>query len=862
VRSPTGTSNQLGAGISPILITPPKPLPQFILRQNLLNRIDQIASRLTIITAPTGYGKSALAAQWVARNSANAIWYSVAPEHTPVDTFEHLIAAVRLIVPDFAPWAESQVQEDFDFGRAIMKMANDLSSYDRKFSMVVDGSDQFTHSHSAGMQNFINSASSNIRILSLRNNDSNLDLTRLQKAHELLNLTAQDLALSAEEKIALAQLYKLDSEDPLVLQVLNDSDGWPAGVQLLAKSMAEYGVESVSKNRNIAMAEGKVLLKYAVDNLPAETLDLLESLSFMEIATEEEIKILVGSSIGFRTIDSLSETGIYIERVGDAPYKYRINDFIRNEIRSRLDSDQVRLRELANLSADLALQSGQIIRAIEIYTHADLNEEASKLVIENIIFLIYSGNARLLATWLPRLRDIRQWTPLQYAIAKIYEALALGKIEDAKAALLDLQSSEGLNNSSEIAVLQAQLEFLNGSFSKSLELSRSFESLDLLSGIDVDFRHIAAIRVGIASAFLSGNFDLVSELALSALETDIEEDLIVSTILMPGARSMISFTQGKYKEAELYARLAIQGARNIKAGGANLPFEAAFVLADVLLEFGDEEGSLDVVREFLPKAIEYNQWPWVTALLAKAALVRLQQGKVSEALGLIRQAREYGATPAFDAQIYFMIDFAEVFVRLAMNDMERIFELLGRLPDNKFSHAFLMGLQAKQAPHQAQKVVSALPEKTDQEQFIKELFFAEMNSENRPVAMRHLQRAVDLAIPNGYFRSFINLSETLKNLILDLANKTPTVFLENLASVIRAQSMARSQFGESQGHSLTKRELEILRRLSTGLPIGEIAKTLNISQNTIKTHLKNLYRKLNVESRAGAIKVGQELLLL
>ena len=60
---------------------------------------------------------------------------------------------------------------------------------------------------------------------------------------------------------------------------------------------------------------------------------------------------------------------------------------------------------------------------------------------------------------------------------------------------------------------------------------------------------------------------------------------------------------------------------------------------------------------------------------------------------------------------------------------------------------------------------------------------------------------------------------------------------------------------------LTKRELDILRRLTTGLPITQIAASLHISNNTIKTHLKNVYKKLGVDSRESAVAKGKELLL-
>ncbi|GDX23221.1 hypothetical protein LBMAG09_11960 [Actinomycetes bacterium] len=62
--------------------------------------------------------------------------------------------------------------------------------------------------------------------------------------------------------------------------------------------------------------------------------------------------------------------------------------------------------------------------------------------------------------------------------------------------------------------------------------------------------------------------------------------------------------------------------------------------------------------------------------------------------------------------------------------------------------------------------------------------------------------------------------------------------------------------------NLTKREADILRHLSTGLPIKFIAGNLNISKNTIKTHLRNLYKKLGAADRREAVEKGRELLKL
>ena len=61
---------------------------------------------------------------------------------------------------------------------------------------------------------------------------------------------------------------------------------------------------------------------------------------------------------------------------------------------------------------------------------------------------------------------------------------------------------------------------------------------------------------------------------------------------------------------------------------------------------------------------------------------------------------------------------------------------------------------------------------------------------------------------------------------------------------------------------LSKREKEILRHLATGSTIASVAETCNISMNTMKTHVKNIYRKLGVDTKKGAVEKAQNLFLI
>ena len=327
-------------------------------------------------------------------------------------------------------------------------------------------------------------------------------------------------------------------------------------------------------------------------------------------------------------------------------------------------------------------------------------------------------------------------------------------------------------------------------------------------------------------------------------------------------RAMNSFLRGNYIEANEYALAALQLADELNVNGAYSPFEAAYVLADTYLEFGDDSKSEEITQKYLERAIEFNQYPWITAFYAKFAILKLQQGNLTGALSAIRSGREKINGSIFNQLLSLPLDIHELIIRMQLDDMERINEIIPRLPSIKLSEQFKLAIQMSKNPESISSFIHLFPESNDQEKFRKELTMAVLNIENRPASIANLEKAIDLAIPNGYFRSFLNMPSQIKSYMLDIAAKNPTIYSEKIASAIRHQVGLMAKSFATDHIPLTKRELDVLRRLGTNMPITKIAASMHISNNTIKTHLKNVYRKLKVESRDEAVARGKELSLL
>ena len=128
--------------------------------------------------------------------------------------------------------------------------------------------------------------------------------------------------------------------------------------------------------------------------------------------------------------------------------------------------------------------------------------------------------------------------------------------------------------------------------------------------------------------------------------------------------------------------------------------------------------------------------------------------------------------------------------------------------------------------------------------------------------LKAIAKAVEYGSKHGYFHHFVTQRSDILQQYISLALDSPTAFNERLARAAGEELNKMMVTKGVNGDALTRREADILRHLATGLPLKEIASNLSISKNTIKTHLRNLYRKLGAVDRDDAVEKGKKLLKL
>ena len=213
-------------------------------------------------------------------------------------------------------------------------------------------------------------------------------------------------------------------------------------------------------------------------------------------------------------------------------------------------------------------------------------------------------------------------------------------------------------------------------------------------------------------------------------------------------------------------------------------------------------------------------------------------------------------------QLDSLVDTNEAYLRYIVKDYDRVLTLLDRMPEGHFVNRFkpyILQLQGKKIPDNH---IEKLPTKTPRDLIYKYLNEVDVAIDRETEALGHLHKCLDLAALYGARETMLRQKPAVLNLIIKASGSRPTVYLEELARAAADRLKQQDQNNSGMSEALTKREIEILKNLSTGKPISAIGSSLHVSQNTMKTHLRNIYRKLEADGRHSAVEKAKSLFLI
>ena len=860
-----GKSRRL-PGVSRARITPIQVPPEFIYRRELLEQIDNPAPYSIVAVAPSGFGKSVLLAQWAAQRPEITAWYTADKGDSAKDILFHVISSLRNNFPDFAPWAEEIIEKDIDLKEVAIRFSNSVAELQTEVSFAFDNMDAINGHEQVLLRNYwATNTPRNVKTFSTMRSSPAADYSRASNLGIIKYFSPQELKFNHSEISALCSTLNIDISESEVRKILFSAEGWPAGTNFICNYLAKSG-----KQFSVDLAltgTDSLILENSLASLDSEKIKVLESICFLDEIDSHAVEILSDGLASEQTLVQMALDGLFLSKSFEEENTYMMNSLVRQHLQNKLGKDPAALQVLLMKSADLIAESDPY-QAFDLYTKAGETEKARDLALKNLRSLIFSGNRSAINRFENSLAPTLGFGPERVILLRTFMEVCSGDFGKALISLLEYESTFGgepnrINDEGDIQIIRTRIDFLRGNFDSTIKRALTVRNLEVLKDDFAHVRILSTLQQAMGAAFLLEDYPNTLEIFKEAQALPATKDFAVNGLYLPPMRAMLALANGDLATAREYALLTIKNATKYHSAGLFVPFDAAYVLADVYRENGDFEKAVEVLDKYINIALSSEINPWLVALISKRALVYSHMGQTTKALNEISMARELVPSPRFGSDIVRVIDEHELLIRVSLGDEERIKEILFRMPKTATTIAFLNAYAAMQSPTKADQIMSTYKAENPRTKINLLFVGVQIYKKTNPrQSMQYLKEAVNVASEYGFFQVFLQQREEAQYMMLELAGKYPTVYLERLASALRKQMKAVIASTSSSNGALTKRELDILRRLSTGLPIPQIASGLHISNNTIKTHLKSVYKKMGVDSRHTAVAKAKELQLL
>jgi ATP/maltotriose-dependent transcriptional regulator MalT len=307
--------------------------------------------------------------------------------------------------------------------------------------------------------------------------------------------------------------------------------------------------------------------------------------------------------------------------------------------------------------------------------------------------------------------------------------------------------------------------------------------------------------------------------------------------------------------------MALSLSESLEMASFQAPIDIKYVFARCHYEFTDIERAYEIFHDVIESSPRNQQWVWYCSAVAFTSVTLAQRGDGHGAMEMLRAAREKVSLIHSKNQLHSMLDRAELVMQLISGDLEKMKILIETSLPGRTTELIKLHILRAEGKEWAPSNGEELPERTPRQRIYKYLSQTVHAYEtDEELAIAHLTQALKIGAEVGAKAIFIRQME-LYPLFHKVAGRTPTFYNEEISRKV-ATRMQEIDSAKGEQPVLTKREIEIVRHLDSGKPITSIGASLHISHNTMKTHLKNVYRKLAVEGRDQAVEKAKSIGLI
>jgi DNA-binding CsgD family transcriptional regulator len=433
-------------------------------------------------------------------------------------------------------------------------------------------------------------------------------------------------------------------------------------------------------------------------------------------------------------------------------------------------------------------------------------------------------------------------------------------LDDLEAATRELEMKIWVDQISSLC--RAYINFHNGDYKSALKYAEISLCSPIKSGTLDPMDKGRLIRLVCVISLIISDTNRINQCTEDIEKIDNPDQLNTLEHAKSAIRSMHLLVQGEYRQAYDLAKATVSLEEAAGRTGLASPFDCKFVVMRCLYEFSLADEALKEL-ESLRKEAEQKELKFINYLceVGEIRILTRSPSKIAITSSKIEKLRsEILLNPDFKSMVW-LVDLAEVFVRGVSSDLGRINTIVNRNLDSGYLQKIGESI-LKKPNYEDVKALKEAPEVTSFQLIRKYLELSKVKSEGVKKQREYLKAALTQGEKAGAREIFLRQDNQSLESIINLSDSVNSQWLESLSRSCLQRIKERNTLLEFSGEQLTNREIEVLKYLSTDKSIEQIGRILHISKNTMKTHLRNIYRKLEVNDRKQAAEIAKAKLLV
>jgi LuxR family maltose regulon positive regulatory protein len=490
-------------------------------RPHLYERLDEgLTRKLTLVSAPTGFGKSTLVTGWLSERGQPAAWLSLDQgDNDPVRFWTYLIAAIQTIHQETGVGARQIVSAPQlrSTESVAISLINDIFRLTHDLIVVLDDYHVIEAEQvHAGLSYLLEHEPPNLHIVLITRVDPSISLARLRAHSQLIEIRAADLQFSTEEAATLFNEKMGLNLKPEHIEALNThTESWVVGLQLAALSLKgqpsyDTFIEEFTGGHHFIL---DYLTEEVLVTLPDAQRGFLLRTSILERFCGKLCRAVTGDPSSQQMLDEIRKRNLFLIPLDTAGRWFRYQHLFAEVLSALLERDHPDEIGALHLKAAAWFESeGYPHEAVDHALRSGDMARARELVLKHWVSVLHRGEIATVLRWLDALPESKTGADPTVPLARCWALFISGNavaiephLERATTSFERLVGEGSLSGAqqdqvaAQLAMMRSVLARGRGEHARSVAHAEEATRLllpEMLEGIGTAWIMLAAARAG------------------------------------------------------------------------------------------------------------------------------------------------------------------------------------------------------------------------------------------------------------------------------------------------------------------------------------------------------------------------------